>query len=115
MERANKDLNFSMRFSTGGTCEVFQSWRAQGRWLEWAWRGDGDRPPGAEADGVGGMSLATCKLPGESRWCVWRLSVAPWEGRRQQGCCWVAPWGDQGGEGTLWGREMRDFPCLGGF
>lgn len=83
----------SMWFRAGGTHEVFQSWRAQGRWLGWAQGGDGERPPGVEADGVGGMSSATRESPGENRWCVGRLLVAPREGRQRQGGCWVAPWG----------------------
>lgn len=79
--RANKDLNLSMRFDAGGMREVFLSWRAWGHRLGWGWGGDGERLPGVEADGVGGMSSATRKSPGESRWCVGRLPVAPRDGR----------------------------------
>lgn len=60
---------------------------------------DGDSLPGVEADGVGGMSSATRKSPGESRWCVGRLLVAPWERRRQQRGCWgYLRWSGRGGK-----------------
>lgn len=54
--------------------------------------GDGERLARAEADGVGGMSSATLRSPGESRWCVGRLPVAFQERRQWQVGCWVAPW-----------------------
>ena len=38
-----------------------------------------------ETDGVGGLSSATYKSPGESRCCVGRLLVPPQEGRQQRG------------------------------
>lgn len=58
--------------------------RARGpRHIGWGGHGgDGEIPPGVEADGVGGMSSSTYRSLGESRWCVGRLWVAPWEGRR---------------------------------